>query len=70
MFSSFGKILILTGLLMVVTGGVFLLISSMGLGKLPGDIVVRRGNFVFYFPLATGLVLSLILTLILNIIRR
>lgn len=55
---------------MIIAGGLLLIISNLGFGRLPGDIVVRRGNFVFYFPLATGLLLSLILTLILNIIRR
>jgi hypothetical protein len=39
-------------------------------GRLPGDIVVRRGNFSFYFPLATSIVLSLILTLLLALFRR
>jgi len=68
--NAFGKILILTGLFMILTGGALLLISNIGIGKLPGDIVVKKGNFVFYFPLATGLLLSLLLTLIFNIIRR
>ena len=40
------------------------------LGRLPGDIVVRRGNFSFYFPLATSIVVSLLLTLVLSLFRR
>ena len=39
-------------------------------GRLPGDIVVRRGNFSFYFPLATSIVLSIILTLLFALFRR
>jgi Protein of unknown function (DUF2905) len=41
-----------------------------GLGRLPGDIVWRRGNFTFYFPLATCVVLSLVLTLLFRFFRR
>jgi hypothetical protein len=40
------------------------------LGRLPGDIVVRRGNFTFYFPLLTSILLSLLLTLLLSLFRR
>jgi hypothetical protein len=39
-------------------------------GRLPGDIAVRRGNFSFYFPLATSIILSILLTLILALFRR
>jgi hypothetical protein len=48
------------------------LIMMLGVpfGRLPGDIVVRRGNFSFYFPLATSIVLSIILTLLLAFFRR
>ena len=41
-----------------------------GVGRLPGDILVQRGNFTFYFPIVTMLVLSLLLTLILNVVFR
>ena len=55
-----------------------LLIAALGLlimvgvpfGRLPGDIYVRRGNFSFYFPLATSIILSIILTLLLAFFRR
>jgi hypothetical protein len=48
------------------------LIMMLGVpfGRLPGDIVVRRGNFSFYFPLATSIVLSIILTLLIAFFRR
>jgi hypothetical protein len=48
------------------------LIMMLGVpfGRLPGDIVVRRGNFSFYFPLATSIVLSIILTLLFAFFRR
>ena len=40
------------------------------LGRLPGDIVIRRGNFTLYFPLATGILVSVVLTILLALIRR
>ncbi len=66
------------GKIMLLLGGAFLVIGLLltlggrflSLGRLPGDIYIKRGNFTFYFPLVTGLLLSLILTLIVNIIGR
>jgi len=65
--SSLGKTLILVGGLLMVTG---LLFQFTNLGRLPGDIVIRRKNATFYFPLATSLLLSLGLTLLLWLLRR
>jgi hypothetical protein len=66
-----GRILIFIGLGIVVLG---LLLTLSGkiplLGRLPGDIVFRRGNFTFYFPLATSILLSILLTVILWLVRR
>jgi len=66
-----GKLLILIGGVIVVIG----LFLTLGvripfLGKLPGDISVDRGNVHFYFPVVTGLVLSIVLTLLLNLFFR
>jgi len=44
--------------------------GRLGLGKLPGDIVYRRGNFSFYFPLMTSILLSVVLSLLLWLFRR
>ena len=72
-FSGFGRIIILMGLLLVAFG---LLVEVAGrgwlgpVGRLPGDIYVRRGNFQFYFPLATSLLLSLLLTVLFGLLRR
>ena len=67
--SDLGKILIGFGVLMVVVGGVLLLAGSLfgkvpWLGRLPGDIHVQRGNWSFYFPLATSILLSVVLSLL------
>jgi len=69
-FESLGKILLVAGGLIVAGGLLLLLIDRLGLGRLPGDIVIRRENFVFYFPIVTTLLLSIALTLLVNIIRR
>lgn len=68
--SELGRILIGIGLLLVIVGLVVLFAGKLGLGKLPGDIIIRRDNFTFYFPLVTSLVLSLLLTLLLWLFRR
>lgn len=69
-FESLGKILLITGALFIAGGLLFLLINRLGLGRLPGDIIIRRENFVFYFPIVTTLLLSVALTLLVNLIRR
>ena len=73
--SDLGKILIGFGVLMVVVGGVLLLAGSLfgkvpWLGRLPGDIHVQRGNWSFYFPLATSILLSIVLSLLLWLFGR
>ncbi|RUM42699.1 MAG: DUF2905 domain-containing protein [Desulfurobacterium sp.] len=61
-----GKVLIYTGLFLIVAGFILLAVSkwSIPLGKLPGDIYIRKDNFTFYFPLGTSLLISLILSLL------
>jgi DUF2905 family protein len=66
-----GKTLIVLGGLILVVGVLLVLVGRIpGLGRLPGDIVVQRGNWTFYFPLATSIVLSLLLTLVIWFIGR
>jgi hypothetical protein len=60
---DFGKLLILVGVALVLLGVFWLLGEKVGLGRLPGDIVVRGERFTFYFPLATCVLLSLLLLL-------
>jgi len=63
-----GKLLIGMGIVLIIIGVIFLFGNKIPfLGKLPGDIYIRRGHFTFYFPLSTCLIISLILTLILTI---
>ncbi|MGC2425098.1 MAG: DUF2905 domain-containing protein [Nitrospirota bacterium] len=71
MTAELGKILIITGAVLLALGAIFLLSGKLPwIGKLPGDIVIHRKNFTFYFPLATSLIASLILSLILWLIGR
>lgn len=69
---ALGKLLLGVGLLLVVLGLLLQFGSKLPfrLGRLPGDIVVKRDSFTFYFPLATSVILSLVLTLVLSILRR
>ncbi|MGB9767522.1 MULTISPECIES: DUF2905 domain-containing protein [Dictyoglomus] len=69
--SFLGKWLILFGFILILLGLIFVFMDKIPfLGKLPGDIRIERKNFVFYFPLTTSILLSLILTIIINIILR
>jgi hypothetical protein len=66
-----GRVLLIVGGVLVVLGIVLTFGGRVPfLGKLPGDISYRRGNFSFYFPLMTSIVLSLLLTAILWLFRR
>lgn len=69
--SDFGRILLFVGLGMAVLGGVLLLGSRIPwLGRLPGDIVYRKGSFSFYFPIVTSILLSIVLSIVVNLLRR
>jgi Protein of unknown function (DUF2905) len=69
--SDVGKILVAFGLLIALTGVVLVLVGRVPwIGRLPGDIHIQRGNFTFYFPLATSLLLSVVLTLVLYMVGR
>lgn len=58
------------GVLLVVVGALLLLAQRLGLGRLPGDVVLKRPGFTFYAPLATSIIVSLLLTLLLNLWAR
>lgn len=70
-FHNLGKIIIIVGLIVTVLGISILFAPKIPfIGRLPGDFYLKRGNFSFYFPLATSIILSVILTLLLNFILR
>lgn len=70
-FSSLGKLLVIGGAFLLIAGGFLLLLGKITpFGRLPGDIFYQKGNFTFYFPLVTCLLLSILLTLIVNLFLR
>ena len=70
--ADLARMLIGLGLLLVVVGGALWVASRLGLGwpRLPGDIVIQRDGFTFYFPLATSILVSVVLSLLLYLFRR
>ena len=69
--SEIGKILLILGGIIIVIGLVLVFSHHIPfLGKLPGDIVVKKDNFSFYFPLVTFLIISIVLTIIINVVLR
>ena len=68
---SLGKLLIIIGVCIVMVGGFFMLLSKLPwFGRLPGDIVINRGGWTLYIPITTMILVSLVLTIILNFIFR
>ncbi|MBE3556818.1 MAG: DUF2905 domain-containing protein [Firmicutes bacterium] len=69
--SNFGRLLVIIGLSIAAFGGlIWLLAAILPLGRLPGDIVWRQGRFTFFFPLASSILISLLVTFLLNLIFR
>jgi predicted MFS family arabinose efflux permease len=66
--ASLGRTVVLVGL--AIAGLGLLMMLGVPFGRLPGDFYVRRGSFSFYFPLATSIILSIILTLVFALFRR
>jgi hypothetical protein len=67
---ALGRVVAAVGIALLAVGAVLWLAGRLGLGRLPGDVVVRRGSSTFVFPLATSLVLSLVATVLLNLWLR
>jgi len=65
-----GRVLMLVGALVFLLGAALTLLGRTPIGRLPGDIVVERGNFTVYFPIVTSILLSLILSGLLWLLRR
>ncbi|WP_026893971.1 DUF2905 domain-containing protein [Clostridiisalibacter paucivorans] len=67
---SIGKMIITIGVLLIVLGGALIVFQKMGLGRLPGDIFIKKGNFTFIFPVMTSIIISIVLSLIFYLINR
>jgi hypothetical protein len=70
--SEVGRIIVILGISLIVIGGVLMLFGRTGLplGRLPGDIVYKGKNTIFYFPLATSILLSIALSVVLYLVGR
>jgi len=70
--AEWGKLFIVLGLILILVGLLFWLGDKLpfNLGRLPGDIVYKKGNFTFYFPWVTCLILSIVLTILFSLFRR
>ena len=64
------KILIVLGVGMAVFGVLLYFGGRLGIGRLPGDIYIKKGNFTFYFPIVTSILASIILTVVFALFRR
>jgi Protein of unknown function (DUF2905) len=65
-----GKLLIGGAVVLLLLGGLFVLLGRFGIDRLPGDLMFRRGNFTVYFPIGLMILLSVVGTLVLNIVFR
>ena len=71
MMLQIAKLLVMIGIFLILLGGIIFLFNRLPyLGKLPGDIYIKRDNFVFYFPLATCIILSILFSLVLTFVFR
>ena len=72
-FNGFGigKLLVICGAILLLTGLLVMLLGKIsGFPKLPGDILIKRDGFTFYFPIVTSIILSIILTVIFAVFRK
>ena len=63
------KLLIILGIVILVIGLLYPYIKKLGLGQLPGDIMFKSGNSTFFFPIVTCIIISVVLTIIFNLIK-
>lgn len=67
---SIGRLIIYLGIALIIIGLIITLGSRIGLGRLPGDIFIKKGNATFYFPILTCIVISILLSVIANLFFR
>lgn len=68
--AEWGRLLLGFGAALALVGALLMVGGKMGMGHLPGDITLRRGQWTFMFPLATSILASIVLTLVLNLLLR
>lgn len=68
--ASIGRMLLTFGVVLAIIGIVFMTIDRIGLSKLPGDIIIRKGNFTFFFPIASSIIVTIILNLLFRLFNK
>ncbi|TJX16126.1 DUF2905 domain-containing protein [Tissierella creatinini] len=68
--NSLGKIIIILGVIIMIIGLIITFGDKIGLGRLPGDIYINRGNFKFYFPITTSIIISIMLSIIALLLKK
>ncbi len=69
--TQIGRILVISGAALMVLGGIFLLAQKIPwIGRLPGDIYIRKENFSFYFPITTCILVSVVISIILMLLKK
>ncbi len=68
--SGFQKTLIVIGILLIAVALLWPVLTKIGIGRLPGDILIRRDNFTFYFPLTTMILVSIVITILLRFLQK
>jgi hypothetical protein len=67
--STFGKLLVLFAIIIALVGVLLIVLGNLPLfGKLPGDLVIRRGSSIFFFPMVTCIIVSVVLTILINLV--
>lgn len=66
--AAFGRILIVIAAVLLIVGVIMIALAKLGLGRLPGDLVIRRDGVTIYFPIVTSILISIILSLLLSFI--
>lgn len=69
-FENIGKTLLIIGGVIALSGLFILLLGRVGLGRIPGDILIKKENLTIFFPITTMIVISILLTLFFNLFRR
>lgn len=67
---SMGRIMIIIGVGLVIVGCLLTFGDRFGIGRLPGDIFIERGNFKFFFPITTSIIISIVLSLLLRLFKK
>ena len=63
------KVLIILGVILILIGLIYPYLTSLGIGRLPGDIVIKKENFNLYFPLTSAIIISIVLSVIFRLFR-